>query len=99
MDQRSKPREFWLVNDWDNFMYVFGATIEMLKEEPQNKIHVIEYSAYEALERQVQHWSSRYDLLFAENERLKAALADIKALLDHPFDSDTTRLMQIRNRL
>lgn len=68
----SKPREFHLVNDWDDFMFVYGVTVEMLSEQPYEPIHVIEYSALEAA-------NARIKALETEHDELKIYYDDLYA--------------------
>ncbi len=98
----SKPREFWIR---DNGEWIMQAVNEEYLDEfkaeitPNPDYHVIEYSAYEQAIKDAQLQIGRRVLSEMRIEQLRSQLADIKALLDHPFDSDITRLMQIRNRL
>ena len=63
-----KPREFILVNNWDECMFVTGVNLQKIEiPDSVEKIHVIEHSAYTALKEENEKIQRRNDVL----ERVK----------------------------
>ena len=83
----NKPIEFWIWNNWGMggedpaCMYIFGTTIDELKNvDDEQKIHVIEKSAYDELKSKADKLAEALEKVLSETEHpyLEQALKEYR---------------------